>query len=113
MDILLLSPIAILFYGTTIFMLIILNKNLFKLEYGHHQAVVFTTASKNVSITIAIPISVFGKTGQFMAVYPAIRAIFQTPILITYLRYSDKIKNLFETIEKETRIIPKTGITKI
>ncbi|WP_281058482.1 hypothetical protein [Staphylothermus hellenicus] len=42
-----------------------------------------------------------------MAVYPPTMSIFQTPILVMYLRCSDKIKKLFETMEKETHIIPK------
>lgn len=101
MDIVLLAPIAALFYGIIMFLLLVFNRKVLGLEYGHHQAVVFTTASKNIALTIAILVSVFGKTGQFMAVYPAIMAVFQAPVLIMYLRYSDKIKILFKTVKKE------------
>jgi len=45
-------------------------------EYVHHQAVVFTSVSKNVALTIAILISVFGKEGQYLSVFLAIMSIF-------------------------------------
>ena len=95
-DIWLLLPIALLFYGITIFLVLMLNKHVFNFEYGHHQAVVFTTVSKNVALTIAVLVSVFGKEGQYMAVFPAIMALFQAPLLMTYLKFSGKIKRWFE-----------------
>jgi len=95
-DIWLLLPIALLFYGTTIFLVLLFNKHVFKFEYGHHQSVVFTTVSKNIALTIAILVSVFGKEGQYMAVFPAIVVLFQAPLLMVYLKFSKKIKKWFE-----------------
>ncbi len=95
-DILLLLPVAILFYGVTVLFVLLINKKLFSFEYGHHQAVVFTSVSKNVALTIAILISVFGKEGQYMAVFPAIMSLFQAPFLMLYLKASNKIKRWFE-----------------
>ena len=95
-DIWLLLPIAILYYGITIFLVLMLNKHVFKFEYGHHQSVVFTSVSKNIALTIAVLVSVFGKVGQYMAVFPAIMALFQAPLLMIYLKFSRKIKKWFE-----------------
>ena len=95
MDILVLLPIAILYYGITTLFVTFLNRKVFDFEYGHHQAVVFTTVSKNVAMTIAILVAVFGKTGQYMAVFPAIMSLFQAPFLMIYLKFSHKIKELF------------------
>ncbi len=95
LDIILLLPLAILFYGTTTLLILFTNRKIFQFEYGHHQAVVFTTVSKNVALTIAVLVSVFGKEGQYMAVYPAIMSIFQTLFLVSYLKLSDKVRLIF------------------
>ena len=95
-DIVLLLPVAILFYGITVLLIMPLNKYLFRLEYGHHQAVIFTSVSKNIALTIAILISAFGKEGQYLAVFPAIMSLFQAPFLMTYLKFSKKIKKWFK-----------------
>ena len=92
----LLLPIALLYYGITIFLVLIFNKHIFKFEYGHHQAVVFTSVSKNIALTIAVLVSVFGKEGQYMAVFPAIMALFQAPLLMVYLKFSVRIKRWLE-----------------
>ncbi len=95
-NILLLLPIAILFYGITVVILIFLNRRIFSFEYGKHQAVVFTSVSKNVALTIAILISVFGKEGSYLSVFPAIMSLFQAPFLMLYLNFSNKkLKHLF------------------
>ena len=95
-DIILLLPIAILFYGITVLFTLLINKKLFSFEYGHHQAVVFTSVSKNIALTIAILVSVFGKEGQYLAVFPAIMSLFQAPFLMVYLKLSNKIRLWFE-----------------
>ncbi len=95
-NIFLLFPIAILFYGVTILFTILINKKILSFEYGHHQAVVFTSISKNIALTIAILVSVFGKEGQYLAVFPAIMSLFQAPFLMIYLKFSSKIKKWFE-----------------
>jgi len=95
-DIILLLPVAVLFYGVTVLFILLINKKLFSFEYGHHQAVVFTSVSKNVALTIAILVSVFGKEGQYLAVFPAIMSLFQAPFLMIYLKLSNKIKRWFE-----------------
>jgi len=94
-DIILLLPVAVLFYGVTVLFILLINKKLFSFEYGHHQAVVFTSVSKNVALTIAILVSVFGKEGQYLAVFPAIMSLFQAPFLMIYLKLSNKIKRWF------------------
>jgi len=94
-DIWLLLPIALLYYGITIFLVLMLNKHVFNFEYGQHQSVVFTSVSKNIALTIAILVSVFGKDGQYLAVFPAIMALFQAPLLMIYLKFSKKIKRWF------------------
>jgi len=94
-DIWLLFPIALLFYGVTISMVLVLNKHVFNFEYGHHQSVVFTSVSKNIALTIAILISVFGKEGQYMAVFPAIITLFQAPLLMIYLKFSPAVRKWF------------------
>jgi len=88
----LLFPIAVLFYSITISLVLVLNKYVFNFEYGHHQSVVFTSVSKNIALTIAILVSVFGKEGQYMAVFPAIMTLFQAPLLMIYLKFSPAIK---------------------
>lgn len=95
-DIILLLPVAILFYGITVLFTLLINKKLFSFEYGHHQAVVFTSVSKNIALTIAILVSVFGKKGQYLAVFPAIMSLFQAPFLMFYLKSSKKVKQWFE-----------------
>ncbi len=95
LDIILLLPVAILFYGVTVILLLLVNKHLLNFEYGHHQSVVFTSVSKNVALTIAILVSVFGKEGQYLAVFPAIMSLFQAPFLMSYLKLSHKVKGLF------------------
>ena len=94
-DIWLLLPIAVLFYGITISLVLVLNKYVFRFEYGHHQSVVFTSVSKNIALTIAILVSVFGKEGQYMAVFPAIMTLFQAPLLMIYLKYSPAVRKWF------------------
>lgn len=96
-DIWILLPIAVLFYGVTIALVLFSNKNVFGLEYPHHQAVVFTSVSKNVALTIAILVAVFGDEGQYMAVFPAIMALFQAPFLMIYLRLSPAIRKWLES----------------
>jgi len=96
-DIWVLFPIALLFYGIIIFILLLLNKYVLKFEYGHHQAVVFTSVSKNIALTIAILVSVFGDDGEYMAIFPAIMALFQAPFLMIYLKFSGKIRRWFES----------------
>ncbi len=100
-DIILLFPLAILFYGITTLIIFLVNRKILALEYGHHQAVVFTTVSKNVALTIAILISVFGKEGQYISVFPAIMSIYQTLFLVTYLKLSNRVKNSFESENKK------------
>ena len=95
-DIFLLLPVAIFFYGVTVLFTLWMNKQVFSFEYGHHQSVVFTSVSKNVALTIAILVSVFGKKGQYLAVFPAIMSLFQAPFLMIYLKFSHRIKHWFE-----------------
>ena len=102
-DIVLLSPVAILFYGITTLFVSLVNKKLFSLGYGHHQAVVFTAVSKNVALTIAILVSIFGKEGQYMAVAPAIMSLFQAPFLMSYLKLSGKVKRWFGEMKEENQ----------
>ncbi len=94
-DIWLLLPIAILFYGGTIILVIYLNKYILKIDYGQHQSVVFTSVSKNIALTIAVLVSVFGANGQYLSVFPAIMILFQAPFLMIYLKTSGRIKSLF------------------
>ncbi|NIA18355.1 MAG: arsenic resistance protein [Actinobacteria bacterium] len=97
-DIFLLLPIAIFYYGITIFFTLYVNKKILKLDYGHHQSVVFTSVSKNIALTIAILIAVFGKAGQYMAIFPAIMSLFQAPFLMIYLKSSHHVKRHFGLI---------------
>ncbi|MHA1719147.1 MAG: arsenic resistance protein [Promethearchaeota archaeon] len=107
-NILLIAPIAILYYGITILITVIFNKNILKLEYGKHQAVIFTSIAKNVALTIAILIAVFQQDGQYMAIAPAIVSLFQAPILMLYLK-SHKIirKHLAKNSEEIIETIPE------
>ncbi len=94
-DILLLLPVAVIFYGITIFFTLLVNKKILKFEYGHHQSVVFTAVSKNIALTIAILVSVFGENGQYLAVFPAMMSLFQAPFLMIYLKFSKRVKQWF------------------
>jgi len=94
-NIFLLLPVAILFYGSSVLFTLILNKKILNFEYGQHQAVIFTSVSKNIALTIAILVSVFGKEGQYLAVFPAIMSLFQAPFLMIYLKSSNKVKRWF------------------
>jgi len=58
-DILAIAPVILIYFTITIFLMIFVNKKIFKLEYGDHQSIIFTSVSKNVAITIAILIAVF------------------------------------------------------
>ncbi|MCD6127838.1 MAG: arsenic resistance protein [Methanomicrobia archaeon] len=93
--ILMLAPVAIIFYSLTTYLLVHINKKILKLEYGKHQAIVFTTVGKNVALTIAILIAVFGKDGQYMAMAPAIMSLFQAPFLMIYLKLSHHVRTYF------------------
>ena len=94
-SIFLLLPVAIIFYSVTVLFSLLINKKILGFKYGHHQSVVFTSVSKNVALTIAILISLFGKEGQYMAVFPAIMSLFQAPFLMIYLKFSKRIKRWF------------------
>ncbi len=95
LDIFILLPVAVLYYGLTTLFLLYFNKTILKLEYGHHQAVIFTSVSKNVALTIAILIAIFGRVGQYMAIFPAIMSLFQAPFLMIYLKSSHHVKKYF------------------
>jgi len=90
--VILIAPIAISFYTIMISIGLIFNKYLIKLDYEDNQAIVFTTVSKNVALTIGLLVTAFGKSGNIMAMYPAIISIFQIIFLITYLHLSEYIK---------------------
>jgi len=90
--VILVAPIAICFYTTMIIIALTFNKYLAKLRYEDNQAIVFTTVSKNVALTIGLLATTFGKSGHAMAMYPAIISIFQIIFLMTYLHFSDDIK---------------------
>ncbi len=90
-----LLPIALIYYFTTLLLILVVNSKLLDFEYGHHQAVVFTSVSKNIALTIAILVAVFGKDGQYMAVFPAIMSLFQAPILMFYLKRSESVRRWF------------------
>ena len=88
----LIAPIAITFYVVMISLGLVFNKYLVKLDYEHNQSIVFTTVSKNVALTIGLLVTVFGKRGHTMAMYPAIISIFQIIFLMTYLYLSEHVK---------------------
>lgn len=90
-----LLPIAIIYYGLSILFTLIINKKILKIEYGQHQSIVFTSIGKNIALTIAILITIFKEDGPYLAIFPAIMALFQTPFLMTYLKFSKKIRNWF------------------
>lgn len=97
--------VAIIFYVILLTFALLLNKYVLDMEYRHNQAVVFTSVGKNVALTIAILVAIFGKDGQYMAIAPAMFSIIQAPFLMLYLKFSDKIKAFFakeiKAIEKE------------
>lgn len=103
-NILLIAPIAILFYGIMIVLTTVVNKKILKMEYGLHQSVVFTSIGKNVAMTIAILIAEFGTNGEYMAIAPAIFALFQAPIFMTYLKLSPKIEKYLSLPEIKKEI---------
>jgi len=94
-EVLLIAPVVLIYYGFTIWLFLRINKKIIKLDYGQHQSVVFTSISKNVALTIAVLVAVFGKKGMYMSIVPAIVAIFQAPILMIYLHFKYYIKNYF------------------
>ncbi len=87
----LIAPITISFYIIMIITVLISNKHLAKLSYEDNQAIVFTTVSKNVALTIGL-LTAFGKSGHTMAMYPALVSIFQMIFLMTYLHFSEKVR---------------------
>ncbi|MEQ9714514.1 MAG: arsenic resistance protein [Candidatus Asgardarchaeia archaeon] len=91
----LIAPIASSFYIIMISIALVFTKFLVKLDYAHTQAVVFTTVSKNVALTIGLLATVFGESGYAMAMYPAIISIFQIIFLMTYLNFSEQIKRWY------------------
>ena len=95
MTILMIAPVALLFYGISLFIFPFINRDIVKMDYGKHQAVVFTSVSKNVALSIAILVSVFGVQGQYIAIAPAIMSLFQAPSLMLYLKTKDKVHELF------------------
>jgi len=90
--VILIAPIASSFYIIMISIALIFNKYLTKLCYEDNQAIVFTTVSKNVALTIGLLVTVFGESGHIMAMYPAIISIFQIIFLMTYLYFSEHVK---------------------
>ena len=95
--VILIAPIAISFYSIMILTVLFFNKYLAKLDYEDNQAIVFTTVSKNVALTIGLLATVFGKSGHSMAMYPAIISIFQIIFLVTYLHFSYKVRALMKS----------------
>ena len=81
-------PLASLFYIIMLAIEYIVNKYIAKMKYEEFQAVVFTTVSKNVALTMALLAFLFGKHGYIMAIYPAIISLIQLVFLITYLHFS-------------------------
>jgi len=94
-EVLLIAPVVLIYYGVTIWLSLQINKKIIKLKYGHHQSVVFTSISKNVALTIAILVAVFGEKGMYMSIVPAIVALFQAPILMAYLHFREHVKHYF------------------
>ncbi len=90
--VILIAPIAICFYTIMIGVAIIFNKYLAGLGYEDHQAIVFTTVSKNIALTIGLLATVFGKNAHELAMYPAIISIFQIIFLMSYLHFSEHIR---------------------
>ena len=94
-DIIKLLPVAIIYYGLSILFTLLINKKILNLEYGQHQSIVFTSISKNIALTIAILITIFKEDGPYLAIFPAIMSLFQAPFLMTYLKFSKKVKKWF------------------
>lgn len=94
-DILMIAPVALCFYPSLVLLTLIINKKL-GLSYERHQSIVFTSVSKNVALSIAILVSVFGRKGQFFAIAPALMAVFQAPFLMFYLKAKDRVRKFFE-----------------
>jgi len=99
-EVLLIAPVALIYYTFTIWLFLHINKRIMKLDYGQHQAVVFTSISKNVALTIAILVAIFGEKGMYMSIAPAIVALFQAPILMIYLHLSHHVRRHFEKVIK-------------
>lgn len=95
-EVLLIAPVALIYYTLTILLFLYIDKRIVKLDYGQHQAVVFTSISKNVALTIAILVVVFGEKGMYMSIVPAIVALFQAPILMIYLYLGRHVRRYFE-----------------
>lgn len=95
-EVLLIAPVALIYYALTILLFLYINKRIVKLDYGQHQAVVFTSISKNIALTIAILVVVFGEKGMYMSIVPAIVALFQAPILMIYLHLRHHVRRYFE-----------------
>ncbi len=91
-EVIIIAPIAIFFYLVMIIISLFLNKYLMKINYEDNQAIVFTTVSKNVALTIGLLVTVFGKRGHIMAMYPTIVSVFQIIFLMTYLHYSELVR---------------------
>ena len=94
-EILVIAPVVLIYFTVTILLMIFINKKIFKLEYGDHQSIVFTSVSKNIALTIAILIAVFWEKWIYMSIVPAIVALFQAPISMLYLKSTKYIKQYF------------------
>ncbi|KSW12510.1 hypothetical protein CF15_07265 [Pyrodictium occultum] len=105
-DLVVLAPLMLVYYAAAISLLLAVNLKLLGLSYEQHQAVVFTTAGKNVALTIAVLATAFGKAGRFMAVYPAMVALIQPIVLILYLRYSGRVKAWFAARTAAAQRVP-------
>ena len=92
-DILMVAPVAICFYPFLVILTLLINRK--RLSYEKHQSVVFTSVSKNVALSIAILVAVFGRSGQYFAIAPALMAVFQAPFLMCYLRLKDRVRKMF------------------
>jgi len=86
------APLAIIFYAIMIITALFFDKYIVRLDYKDNQAIVFTTVSKNVALTIGLLATVFKSGGRIMAMYPAIISLFQIIFLMTYLRFSEHIE---------------------
>ncbi len=96
-DILMVAPVAICFYPSLVLLTLLINRK--RLSYEKHQSVVFTSVSKNIALSIAILVAVFGKEGQYFAVAPALMAVFQAPFLMCYLRMQERVRSFFGSSE--------------
>ena len=93
-QLLLIAPIAVTFYASLLLIAAVLNRYLFHLNYENRQAVVFTSVSKNVALTIGLLTFCFKEIGSTLALYPAIMAVFQMLFIISYLHFTVKQKQL-------------------